>query len=56
MHDKGSFKATAVCAGSVVDRFASGETFELRAAKRVFAKGTFREIFSKTLEPDPVKP
>lgn len=33
-----------------------GEAFELRAAKRTFAKGTFRKVFAKTLEPEPTKP
>jgi hypothetical protein len=55
-HTKGSFKATAICDDNVADRFASGEAFELRAAKRVFAKGVFRQIFAKTLEPELAKP
>jgi predicted amidohydrolase len=46
LHGRGSFKATAVCAPEVRDHFASGASFELRAASRVFARGIFREIIS----------
>jgi hypothetical protein len=53
---KGSFKATAVCDGAVADRFASGGEFELRTGLRVFAKGSFREIFSRNLENAPTRP
>jgi hypothetical protein len=35
-----------VCAPEVRDHFASGASFELRAASRVFARGIFREIIS----------
>jgi hypothetical protein len=49
-HGKGPFKATAVCASEVADRFVSGEKFELRAGLRVFAKGTFGDLFADARE------
>jgi hypothetical protein len=48
LHSEGAFKAVAVCSDDVLDLFASGAPFELRAASRVFGKGTFRQIFSRT--------
>lgn len=47
LHAKGAIKATAVCSRNVADLFTAGSPFELRAASRVFAKGTFQKILSK---------
>ena len=43
---KGTFRAHVICLEENVPLFAVGSEFELRAARRVFAKGSFREIIS----------
>jgi hypothetical protein len=46
-HEKGSFKATAVCADDVARRFSPDVGFDLRAATRLFAKGKILKVYSR---------
>ena len=46
LHGKGSFRTHVICAEQARPLFIDGGEFELRSAKRAFAKGRFREIVS----------
>jgi hypothetical protein len=46
LHDRGDFRAHVACTEPALPLFTNGGEFDLRSAKRPFARGRFREIVS----------